>query len=183
MGNNPIAMTLPVDVVKLVTGPYTQGPELIAAIVKQDGMDGVDASFGSPPISSEQVMTPEDYLKRDPVATVAKPSFEGTEVESGSLGQFALTVLLQDEFDFDLTDPVVPAENWAGDQFVSYTSDRGDCTSFDVQMDDAESATALHEALTAWASEMPDAESKVSDKVVSTTSCIRPTGGAAQSGA
>lgn len=184
VASNPAVFSLPVDVVKLISGPYSQGPELVEEVIGSKPMTALDPSFAAPPISSEQALTPSGYVAKDPVAKVAKPKFEGTEVESGAMGQFVLTVLLQSDFDINLTDPDPATEGWAGDQYVAYTSERGDCVSFEVQMDDAPRAEDLGQALSDWASEMPDAESTVSGNTVSTTSCINPSGGgAAQNGA
>lgn len=174
-GSDPRLFTLPIDLIKLVSAPYEQGPLLISAITAKGGQKALDGDFAKPPISSEQVLTPQKYLDGDTPVKVAKPKFTGKEVDSGSMGQFLLTILMQNDFTVDLTHPAPETVGWAGDQYVSYTDpNKGDCISFDVKMDSNNEASNLQRGLRRWVAKVPDAQLRQSGDVVSATSCVKP---------
>ena len=181
---DPRLLAIPEAMIKMIWAPYAQGPELIASLVDSTSMTRVDKAFADPPVSSEQVMTPEKYASDDKPVTVAKPSLPqgAKEVEAGTFGQFMTSLLLADASEFEIVDPNPAVENWAGDQYVSYTdSDDRECIKVDTKMDSASDAAQLESALSDWAAQAPDAQVEASADMVKLTSCV--SGGSSGGGA
>lgn len=181
---DPRLLAIPEAMIKMIWAPYAQGPELIASQVDSTSMTRVDKAFADPPVSSEQVMTPEKYASDDKPVTVAKPTLPqgAKEVEAGTFGQFMTSLLLADASEFEIVDPNPAVENWAGDQYVSYTdSDDRECIKVDTKMDSASDAAQLESALSDWAAQAPDAQVEASADMVKLTSCVA--GGSSGGGA
>jgi len=106
----------------LLTMPYIKGLDFITAVFKKKRWKGVARIFASPPQSSEQILHPEKYLKREaPAAVTLGYQPEGwTEVHSGVVGEFLIHLLLKGE----VTEIDTPL-GWGGDLFRLYTKPQG----------------------------------------------------------
>lgn len=79
--------------------PYEQGLIFINAVVADDGLKGVDEVYQDPPTTTEQILEPRKYLRRevptplDPVAV----TLPGWDVhEDGAFGEWGVRLLLED---------------------------------------------------------------------------------------
>jgi len=73
----PDAVGIPAWMVHEVEFPYTAGAGFVARLYETGGWDAVNAAYGDPPRSSEQVLHYEAYVADEPVVTVSAPDLEG----------------------------------------------------------------------------------------------------------
>ena len=102
-----------------LTMPYIHGLRFVSAVFNKKKWKGVNRIFLLPPTSSEQILHPEKYLKREnPVEVVIRYKPEGYRpVHSGVIGEYYLNILLEskgEEFPRDY------ALGWGGDTFQLY---------------------------------------------------------------
>ncbi len=96
--------------------PYVQGQIFMNRLFRLEGQAGIDAAYDSPPVSSEQIITPEDYRRDEPVE-VASPQVDvpGYEVEYESTwGELSFELM----FNQILGSGADAAEGWGGDRYV-----------------------------------------------------------------
>jgi hypothetical protein len=136
--------------------PYVQGQSFMERLFRLEGQAGIDAAYTLPPVSSEQIITPEDYRRDEPLEValpdVRIPDYE-VEYESvwGELG-FELM------FNQVLGSRPEAAEGWGGDRYVVLSD------GFEVAMvlsyvgDAAVDASELEAALVEYLSVVHDAE-------------------------
>lgn len=172
---DPRLFEIPEALLKMIWAPYAQGPEFVASLVDGTSMSRVDTAFDDPPVSSEQVMTPEKYADGDAPVTVSKPALPSgaKEVDAGTFGQFMTTLLLAAPTEFEIVDPNPAVENWSGDHYVAYTdADDRECIKVDTKMDTDSDAAELEKALSDWATQQPDAQVQLDGDQVLLTSCV-----------
>ncbi len=106
------------DVLKYqLTMPYIEGLNFVNYIYKKKNWKGVNKILLTPPVSTEQILHPGKYLKKELpliVDILYKPA-GGTLYHSGVIGEYYLNVLLQTKdslMDF--------AVGWGGDRFEIY---------------------------------------------------------------
>jgi hypothetical protein len=99
--------------------PYVEGLRFVNAVFKKKKWKGLNEILHEPPESTEQILHPDKYLKREKPVNVAvnfKP--EGYELfHSGVIGEYYLNVLLKPEKSLFLADY---ANGWGGDTFHIY---------------------------------------------------------------
>lgn len=170
-GSDPAIFDIPIVVLSLLTAPYTQGLPLVEAIVDNGSVQSIGDAFAEPPTTSEEVMTPEKYLKSEGSVEVPKPKADGEVVESGVFGQLGFTTLLTNGL--RLNDPAPGTEGWAGDSFVTWQddSDRA-CVRIDSKLDSADDAKELKDGLDDWAKKAPvEAQIQANGDELKLTSC------------
>jgi hypothetical protein len=101
------------------------------------------------PATAEQAFDTSKYLADEPAAPVALPPADGPIVESGTWGQYLLSLIIDNGLTLDKVDPATVG--WAGDGYVTWQSGGVDCIRLDTQMDTAAEATTVHNALATWA--------------------------------
>lgn len=172
MGSDPALFTVPLALLTFTQAPYLRGASFSNEITALLGVPaGVDQSIERLPATAEQAFDTQKYLADEPAVPVAVPPAEGTVVESGTWGQFLLTLLIRNGIALDQVDPVT--HGWAGDAFVSWEDGSQDCLRLDTRMDTAEQATALRAALASWASTRPAAAvADVDPTTVRVTTCV-----------
>ena len=100
-----------------LTMPYIEGLKFTYSILKKKKWKAVNRILTSPPMSSEQVLHPEKYLKKEMPRKIEigyKPE-NYTLYHSGVIGEFYLGILIKGGGDF-----VDLAAGWGGDRFEIY---------------------------------------------------------------
>lgn len=135
--------------------PYTDGPDLIHALVAAGGQARVDAAFRSPPTTSAEVLHPARFLSGRGRAPVPRVAADGKVVDDGVLGEFLLRLVLGE------TVPAAEAETaaagWAGDHYVAWRSGRRTCLRATVVLDSPSDVGELASGLRRWAAAHPGA--------------------------
>ncbi|MCP4216697.1 MAG: hypothetical protein GY765_18745 [bacterium] len=96
------------------TMPYFYGIRFVNAIFKKKKWKGVNRILSDPPESSEQILHPQKYLKRESPVEVEieyKPE-DHSLYYSGVIGEYLLNILLKPDNDY-----VDYAKGWGGDTF------------------------------------------------------------------
>ena len=174
VGSNPAIFNIPIVILALLTAPYTQGLDLVQAVVKDGGgVQAVPGAFKRPPTTSEEAMTPAKYKAHEGSVEVPvpKPDSGAKVVTSGVFGQIGLTALLAKGISLD--DPANGTEGWAGDSFVTWNdASEHACAKIDTKLDSAADAQELKGVLEGWAAEATvDATVTASGDQVNLTSC------------
>ena len=125
-----------VDVPKALTQitlfPYEDGLRFVQALYLKSGgnWDAVNAAFGVPPLSTEQIMHIEKYLSQPdvpvPVALPAMADVMGgswREIDRGVLGEFLLGLHL--EQGLSQAEARKAAAGWGGDSYSLLVDDKG----------------------------------------------------------
>jgi len=130
-----------------LTFPYESGFSFVEHLFSEGGFASVDAAYAAPPVSSEQIIWPDDYPSDAPVEVeLPVQELTGYEIEEVSTwGEIGFRLM----FDQVLGGADAAAEGWGGDSYrVYYNGDdvvlvlafRGDAAG-----DAAELAAALNE--------------------------------------
>ncbi len=104
--------------------PYVSGFNLVYGLYREGGFSRIDQAFSDPPQSTEQVMHPGKYQKREAPIKVEmidiQPSLgTGWELkETDVLGEFDVKELLKTELND--SDSAVGADGWGGCQYRFY---------------------------------------------------------------
>jgi len=108
--------------------PYASGLSFVAALHESGGWQRVDDAFVRPPVSTEQILHPERYLKTmDGPVRIEQPNLHGIlsngYVRSAEmrLGEEDLRVFLKQWLDADLA--TIAAEGWGGCKASLYSSE------------------------------------------------------------
>jgi len=129
--------------------PYAYGPDVVSAVLKAGGNARLDAAYGNPPASTEQVIDPRRYLVGDQPRTVPVPRAEGAAFDDGEIGQFFLFLMLRSELSDDAARDA--AEGWGGDRYVAWRDGDRTCVRMDFVMDNPSENDELVKALRDWA--------------------------------
>lgn len=103
--------------------PYQAGLNLVFGEQLAGGWDAVNAMFGDPPASTEQVLHPEKYRLREAPAVVTFPDDLAARLGDGwtvaaqdTLGEFALEIWLRDVGGLTRQVSQPAAAGWGGDR-------------------------------------------------------------------
>ncbi|GMR03151.1 MAG: hypothetical protein BMS9Abin20_1519 [Acidimicrobiia bacterium] len=108
--------------------PYEQGFTFLGQIVTVGGLKGVDEAYQDPPISSEQILDPNKYFRKEQPGDLEPltVTLDGWDlVDEATFGEWGIRLLL--------TDTLLPGEltqaaaGWGNDTYSLFT--RGDDTS------------------------------------------------------
>jgi len=106
-----------------LTFPYERGFQLVLQLQAQGGWDAVNEAFDDPPASSEQVLHPEKYTRREAPVGVDLPSDLAATMGEGwsvpyedTFGEFQFQVWLRNAIDAETGNPA--AAGWGGDRFA-----------------------------------------------------------------
>ena len=132
--------------------PYSAGFAFVEALIDEGGLEAVDAAMQDPPVSTEQIIHPEKYINepRDLPLEVELPDLQGAlgdgwdEVYEGSLGEFDLTILLEEN---GVSNGSRAAAGWGGTWFVTYQSDDELLTVLSTRWDTENDAVEFDEAI------------------------------------
>jgi hypothetical protein len=113
--------------------PYTYGQPFIEHLFETGGWQGVDAAYGDPPISTEQIIHPEKYPVDEPIQTeipdLAPVLGEGwREIDRGVMGEWSTYLILAHGLDpqahLDTSTALDASAGWGGDAYVVYYNDQ-----------------------------------------------------------
>jgi hypothetical protein len=117
LANSTVIFKSP-DIVKhQLMMPYIQGLKFTSFVARKKKWKGVNRILSSPPLSSEQILHPEKYLKNElPVKVQIGFTPTGyTLYHSGVVGQYFINILLKLDNDYKNV-----AAGWGGDTFKIY---------------------------------------------------------------
>jgi hypothetical protein len=151
LGSDPRLLDVPLALLTLTQAPYLRGGTFAYEVAARDGgVAGLDAMLERYPSTAEQAYDTTKYLADEPAVPVATPPVEpgGTQVDSGTWGQFLLSMVIRSGLVLDSVDPAT--RGWAGDAFVSWRNGAQSCLRVDTRMDTDEQAATLRGALATW---------------------------------
>lgn len=136
--------------------PYADGLRFVQRLHNQGGFAAVDRAFRDPPASTEQVLHPEKYTRREDPVPIDLPATETllgpgwSDVVSNTLGELDLRILVE-----QYTDRVIgsrAATGWGGDRYRLAEDANGRLafvlrTAWDTPNDADEFHTALAQSL------------------------------------
>ncbi|MFW5895811.1 MAG: Hvo_1808 family surface protein, partial [archaeon] len=146
--------------------PYTLGPDLMSHQYAEDGIDGVNEVYATPPASMEQVIHPDRYPDETPTAVhVEDRSTDGWNRERASarsatntLGETVLYAMFKANDVIGGPEPEInkaqrtglnythPAtDGWAGDEFVAYSNGSAGAYVLETAWDTERDARQFHE--------------------------------------
>ena len=140
--------------------PYTSGLTMVSSAQAKGGWTAVDALYGKPPASTEQVLHPDKYAAGEPPIAVTFPKDLAARLGTGwtvamedTLGEFELSVWLKTAGNLDPATVSTASTGWGGDRVALVTNgDRAGAvidTRWDTPQDAAEFAAAAQTALDA----------------------------------
>jgi hypothetical protein len=132
--------------------PYNAGFTFVEQLVAAGGLDAVDAAMQDPPVSTEQILHPERFIEepRDLPLDVDLPDLDSAlgadwdEVYEGSLGQFDLAILLEEN---GVSNGTGATSGWGGAWFVTYQSGNDLLTVLSTRWDTTDDAVGFDQAL------------------------------------
>jgi hypothetical protein len=150
----PLPAGIPEALLAIASYPYLAGVRFIGALRASGGVEAVNRAFRDPPVTSEQVLHPDRYLRGEPPRVAIRPKPEGEVVDRGVLGELVLRLMLETR-DNPVADAA--ATGWGGDRYVAWRSGNQICLRAHIIMDSPTDVTELRTALTAWAAAHPGA--------------------------
>lgn len=120
IGNTTLLYKMPNIVKQRFIMPNIDGLRFLTAVFTKKKWKGINDILASPPDSSEQILHPEKYLKREkPIAVTVQYQPEGYQLfHSGVIGEYYLNVLLATTKKTDKYQDF--ANGWGGDMFNIY---------------------------------------------------------------
>jgi len=129
--------------------PYSDGPDLIAALRAAGGTARGDDAFRSPPSTSAEVLHPSRYLAGKGRAGVPDVRADGRVVDDGVLGEFVLSRVLAESAPD--AEAAREADGWAGDRYVAWKTGKRMCVRATVVTDSDAEGAELAAGLRQWA--------------------------------
>ena len=128
-----------------LTFPYDDGFKFVQHLFSEGGFTAVDDAYASPPLSSEQVIWPDDYPEDVPLEVVLPTSeLTGYEInEESTWGEIGFRLM----FDQVLGGAGVASEGWGGDVYRLYFDGSNVVLVLAFRGDTANDATELGQAL------------------------------------
>jgi hypothetical protein len=95
--------------------PYVRGEVFVQRMFELEGVDGVNALYSNPPVSTEQIISPEDYTRDQPIeVTLDGPVPDGYTVrETSTWGELGFEIM----FNQVLGGRVDASSGWGGDEY------------------------------------------------------------------
>ena len=140
---------VPLVLVDLISAPYGLGHEFVDELIDDGGQETLDAAFGAPPRTSEQVIDPATYEAGEGGIEVPVPAVAGQVVDEGVAGQFLIQVVLADGLDADRAREA--GSGWGGDSVVAWRDGERPCATLAAVGDDPGETAELRGAFEDWA--------------------------------
>jgi hypothetical protein len=105
--------------------PYTDGLRLVRRVHARGGFRAVDQAYADPPISTEQVLHPEKYDRREAPTSVSLPDLSSAAGEgwqhlmTNTLGELYLRAVIEQHLGSDKAS--IAAAGWGGDRWQLLT--------------------------------------------------------------
>jgi hypothetical protein len=143
----------------LDAAPYLLGPEYVEVLQTLRGTKGVDAAFGSPPTSEDEIVDPvaaSDSIRPRAVPTPKLADGEHRDGPAEDFGALSLFVTLAARI--DPQDALHAAQAWGGDRALAYTrgSAHDECLRIAFRGDTPTGTRAIGDALAAWVASVPE---------------------------
>jgi hypothetical protein len=168
--NSPVMDAAPAAAVVTLLFPYTSGAAFVDRLLDEGGWDAVDTAYGDMPASTEQILHPLKYLKRDEPSLLALPdpaSALGADwrvVDEDTLGELQTALLLAnfdpgEGFNGITGDIALPesarnaAAGWDGDRFALWEDGEREILVWRAVWDTPEDARAFSCALAQFGNE------------------------------
>jgi hypothetical protein len=129
---------------------YEYGEPFVDHLVDTGGNDALDEALEDPPVTSEQVISPDRYDADEGPIDMPAPPADGEIQFSGLGGQVLIDSLFNGV-------GVTRSFEWGGDQLVVWTAEGRSCFRWDVQAEDGETAP-VSDAFDEWADRVGGAE-------------------------
>ncbi len=142
---------VPLVLVDLISAPYGLGQDFVVQLMDDGGQEALDAAFGAPPRTSEQVIDPASYEAGEGGIEVPVPAVPGPIVDEGVAGQFLIQVVLADGLDAGRAREA--ATGWGGDSVVAWRDGQRPCATLAAVGDDPDETAELRGAFEDWAAE------------------------------
>lgn len=159
--------------------PYAFGPTFAEAVARDGGNAALDRALTRLPRSEAEIVNPQRYLSRTPLAAVDPPAMREGEQRiwaPGELGQASLLEVLGNAVGY--TDAWKAVRRWRGDQWVLYRRGASACVAIAVALERPTDAEAFTVVARRWAATLPGATVAPTGLVVQLRSC-EPSPGAA----
>lgn len=149
----------------LELSPYEHGEAFVEELVEGGGTDALDEALEDPPITSEQVMSPDRYEAEEGPIEMPAPPADGEVLYAGLGGQILIDSLLNGV-------GVIRSFEWGGDQLVVWTADGESCLRWDIQAEDG-GTTQVESSFEQWAARVGSAEvDTVDERTVRVERCV-----------
>ncbi len=113
-------LSAPPYLLSALTFPYIQGLEFVTGLQQAGGFAAVDAAYGRPPASSEEILHPEVYAAGRQWSAPTLPDVAGAagceNADGGNVGEFDMTELLGRYLDDGQA--AQAAAGWNGDAYA-----------------------------------------------------------------
>ncbi len=115
--------------------PYLEGLKFVDYIFSKKKWTGVNRILLAPPLSSEQILHPGKYLKKEPPVQVVIDYRPGgyTLYHAGVIGEYYLNILMKPKDKY-----IDYARGWGGDKFEIYKNDSFYCLLWESAWDKPE---------------------------------------------
>ena len=140
-----------------ILAPYRAGTPFVTGLADSGGKRAVDGVLVDPPETTEQVMFPEVFERREGRVRLAPPPAGGPVIDEGVVGALFWSGLLtyaESGVDDDTADAAV--RGWGGDWQVTWNEGAVTCTRADVVGDTDDDTAELSAALHQWAATLPE---------------------------
>jgi hypothetical protein len=135
---------------------YQVGTPFVAGLAESGGERLIDAVLLDPPDTTEQVLHPEVFERREGRLPVPPPPADGALIDQGVVGAyFWLGLLTFAESDLPTDAAEEAVRGWGGDWSVTWVDGQLTCTRSDVEGDTPADTDELFSALTEYAEANP----------------------------
>jgi hypothetical protein len=135
--------------------PYEWGLSFISQIYLEDGWDGVNALYTNPPASTEQIMHPDNYHRKELPIDVSYPAaVPGMDLMiEDTLGEFMVYLMLGNYL--DTYTAMDAARGWGGDRYYYYENGKDFLSIFTIEWDSTYNAEKFNSSYNYWATFYP----------------------------
>lgn len=145
----PELASVPGILKRSLVAAYADGMTFVHALRARGGFAAVDAAWRDPPTTTEQVLHPEKYLKREPALAVGVPpppaAGPKTLAFHDVLGEQGLRFVLEDWM--PLVTAAASASGWGGDQVAVFADGDRRAVALHLVLDDEGRAQQTFEAV------------------------------------
>jgi hypothetical protein len=145
----PEIASVPGILKRALVAPYADGMTFVHALREKGGFAAVDAAWRDPPTTTEQILHPEKYAKRElGLAVVPPPAPDAgptNAVFRDVLGEQGLRFVFEEWM--PLVSAAGAASGWGGDQLAVFADGERRAVALHLVLDDEEHAKATFEAV------------------------------------
>lgn len=146
---------LPSAVKALFSFPYQAGAAFVTAIERDGGTAALDRAYKAPPTTTEHILHPDRYLRREAAKQVDAPVADGQRVDGGVLGELWVNLVMRSVL--PRQEGASAAEGWGGDRYVAWADGSRLCIRWQIVMDTPADTAQLLAGLQKWAARNPGA--------------------------